>query len=174
MFPRLHCSLRINKHTILVIKQLQIIINNLQKRNMEYSYRIDDSKNIIFVTAVGDLTSGAFDEVGLKIFNLALTVKSSVVFDFSRVTVKISLGEIYFWFSNHLDKVDAQFRNIPTAVVSSAKNETFFHFVETTWTNHGAKTMVFKDEFQAQNWLISLPYADSEQKTLNINQLNAE
>ena len=120
---------------------------------MDCTYRIDTINKIILVTVVGELNATDFHKLGLDIYRIALKRNSKVVFDFAGANIKISVGEAYFWFSEHLDNVNVQFRNVPTAHIASDKNWSFLHFVETTWTNRGVNIKLFKEEEPAIKWL---------------------
>jgi len=120
---------------------------------MEYSYNINDISKTIIVVIVGEINASNFAKLDVEICTLALSLQYKIIFDFSNATVIISVGEAYFWFPNHLDKINMLFRRIPTAHIANSKNESFFHFVETTWTNHGIKTKMFKEKELAMEWL---------------------
>ncbi|ADQ81089.1 hypothetical protein Palpr_2960 [Paludibacter propionicigenes WB4] len=120
---------------------------------MEHSYSVNDINKTIIVIIVGDVNAANFAKLDAEICMLAFNLNYKIIFDFSQAAVTIGMGEAYFWFTNHLDKINMLFRKIPTAHIANNENENFFHFVETTWTNHGIKTGMFKDLESAVNWL---------------------
>lgn len=120
---------------------------------MRHLYTVNDISKTIVVIIIGDVNASNFAKLDVEICMLAFQLDYKIIFDFSQATVSIGLGEAYFWFTNHLDKINALFREIPTAHIANEKNEHFFHFVETTWTNHGIRTKMFKDLDSAVNWL---------------------
>jgi len=120
---------------------------------MEYSYSVNDISQTIIVVIVGEVTAANFEKLDIEICLLALNLHYKIIFDFSQTTITISMGEAYFWFANHLDKINLLFRRIPTAHIANDKNENFFHFVEITWNNNGIITKMFKDLEEASNWV---------------------
>jgi hypothetical protein len=120
---------------------------------MKYSYKLDKARKIITVTVVGELYPNDFSKIDIDVCTLALSHDCKIVFNFTEVIIHISIGEAYFWFSNHLDKVNFMFRSIPTALVANDENEKFLHFVETTWSNRGMKIKMFKELDEALLWL---------------------
>jgi len=120
---------------------------------MEYSYEINEVSKTITVIIEGEVNARNFAKLNVEICTLAVSLHCKIIFDFTSAIVDISIGEAYFWFANHLDKINILFRRIPTAHIVNEKNESFFYFVETTWTNHGINTKMFKEGVLAQDWL---------------------
>lgn len=120
---------------------------------MEHSHSVNDISKTIIVIIVGDVNTSNFAKLDIEVCMLALNLNYKIIFDFSHTAVTIGMGEAYFWFATHLDKINTLFRRIPTALIANDKNEDFFHFVETTWTNNGIKTKMFKDLEPAVDWL---------------------
>jgi len=120
---------------------------------MDHSYSINDISKTIIVIIVGEVNAVDFAKLDVEICMIAFNLSYKIIFDFSQATVTIGMGEAYFWFTTHLDKINSLFRKIPTAHIANDKNERFFHFVETTWTNHGIKTKMFRDLESAVTWL---------------------
>lgn len=120
---------------------------------MEYIYKINKQEKAIIVIIVGELNASDFAKLDLEICKLAIELNYNIIFNFSKAIVNIGIGEAYFWFKNHLDKINVLFREIPIAHIASEVNENFLYFVETTWSNNGIKTKMFKEEQVAMKWL---------------------
>jgi len=126
---------------------------NLNLLMMTYSYKINNTTKAIIVDINGEMYPTDFAKLDVEVCTLALNLNYKIIFNFKKAIVRICLGEAYFWFSNHLDNINLQFRFIPTAHIANDSNESFFHFVETTWSNQGVKIKMFKNEDEALNWL---------------------
>jgi len=129
---------------------------------MDYSYRINKINKIILVTVVGELNATNFEKLCLEIYKQALELKYKVIFDFIGTNITISVGEAYYWFTEHLDNIDIRYRKIPIAYIANDKNWSFLEFVETMWSNGGIVIKVFKNEAFAVKWLISIRYKQNE------------
>jgi len=120
---------------------------------MEHSYDINEVNRTITVVLVGEIYANDFAKLNIEVCSVALKLNYKLIFDFTNAIVRIGLGEAYFWFSDHLDKINTSFRQIPTAHVANDINETFFRFVEVAWTNRGSRTKMFKEVTSALEWL---------------------
>jgi len=120
---------------------------------MEYSYRIDTVNRAIVVAIVGELYANDFAKLDVEVCSLALGLNYKLVFNFKKAIIRIGLGEAYFWFPDHLDKINMSFRQITSAHIANDTDESFFCFVETTWSNRGVRTKMFKEEKAALKWL---------------------
>ena len=129
---------------------------------MNCSYRIDKINRIILVTVVGELNAASFENLCSNIYKNALKQRSKVIFDFTETNIAISVGEAYYWFTEHMDNIDIRFRRIPIAYIASNKNWSFLEFAETTWSNSGVIVKVFKNEKLAIKWLISIGYKQND------------
>ena len=131
----------------------KLLANILKRKKLEHSYEINDENRTITVVVVGELHANDFAKLDVKVCLLALKLDYKLIFDFTNAIVRIGLGEAYFWFSDHLDKINTSFRRIPTAHIVNDLNEPFFKFVELAWTNRGIRTKKFKDVKSALEWL---------------------
>jgi hypothetical protein len=120
---------------------------------MEYSYTINESSKSLDVVVSGQVDSAAFTKLGIKIRTLALELGYAILFDYRNAKVNISIGEVYFWFRDHLDKVSMKFRSIPTAHLTNENNAQLFRFADLTWSNTGVVVKSFNDPADAKNWL---------------------
>ena len=123
---------------------------------MTYSYKIykiNEVSKAIIVDVIGDMHTTDFAKLDVEICSLALNLNCKIIFNFKNAIIRIGFGEAYFWFSNHLDKVNLQFRRIPTAHIANDSNELFLHFIETTWSNQGVSIKMFKKDTDALEWL---------------------
>ncbi|MBV5281099.1 MAG: hypothetical protein JZU53_01560 [Paludibacter sp.] len=107
------------------------------------------------VVVSGQVDSVAFTKLGIKMRTLALELGYTILFDYRNAKVDISIGEVYFWFRDHLDKVSIRFRSIPTAHLTNENNEQLFRFADLTWTNAGAVVKTFKECSDAEKWLVN-------------------
>jgi hypothetical protein len=135
------------------MKILKILTNNLNLKKMEHSCEINEENRTITVVVVGEVHANDFAKLDVEVCSLALKLNYKLIFNFSNAIVRIGLGEAYFWFSDHLDKVNISFRRIPIAHIANNLNEPFFRFVEVAWTNRGIRTKMFKEVKSALEWL---------------------
>ena len=120
---------------------------------MEYIYTINESNKSFDVVVSGKVDSAAFTRLGIKFRTLALELGNTILFDYRNSKVDISIGEVYFWFRDHLDKVSVRFRSIPTAHLTNENNAQLFRFADLTWTNAGAVVKSFDNPAAAKTWL---------------------
>jgi len=120
---------------------------------MEYSYTINESSKSFDVVVTGQVDSAAFTRLGIKMRTLALELGYTILFDYRNAKVDISIGEVYFWFRDHLDKVSFRFKSIPIAHLTGENNEQLFRFADVTWSNAGAVVKTFNELSDAKNWL---------------------
>jgi hypothetical protein len=140
-------------------KAFEILIGRLKIKKMEYSYIINDVHRTVLVTVSGELYANDFAKLNIEVCSMALKLNYKLIFDFTNAVVRIGLGEAYFWFSDHLDKINTSFRRIPTAHIANDLNEPFFRFVEVAWTNRGSRTKMFREVERALEWLDQLDKA---------------
>jgi len=131
----------------------KILTSKFNSKRMDHSYEINEITRTITVVLVGEVHANDFAKLDVKVCSLALKLDYKLIFDFRNTIVRIGLGEAYFWFSDHLDKINTSFRRIPTAHIVDDLNEPFFRFVEVAWTNRGIRTKKFKDVKSALEWL---------------------
>ena len=122
---------------------------------MEYTYEIIREDKIIIVTVWGDLTTAETALMGKTIRQKAKTMNYNILFDFRNSRHKLSIGEAYFWFANHYDKINIGFRTIPTVHLINENDKQFFHFFETTSFNKGIKIKMCTEMEHALEYLKS-------------------
>ena len=120
---------------------------------MRYTYDINSENQTITVVTEGDLISKEAAEMGLKVLLKAKELKYRIVFDYRLSKNRISIGDAYFWFSNHYDSIDSGLRYIPTVYLANKDDFEFFSFFELTCNNQGIPIKVFQDEKEASKWL---------------------
>jgi hypothetical protein len=122
---------------------------------MEYSYEIDNDRNIIIVMVQGLLIPDEAASMGLAIRLMARDMKAGIIFDFRQAKNCISVFQAYLWFSNNYDKTDTRFRYIPTVHIPNEKDIDFFRFVQVAWTNSGVCMRMYTDMDEAIEWILS-------------------
>lgn len=136
---------------------MRLNINSSQINQLiEYSYTINESSKSFDVVVSGEVDSASFTKLGIKMRILALELGYTILFDYKNAKVNISVGEIYFWFRDHLDIVDLRFRSIPTAHLTNETEEHLFKFMDLAWTNAGIIVKTFKNHSEAEEWLRNL------------------
>jgi len=140
-------------------KVFKILVSRLKIKKMEYSYVLNDVHRTVLVTVSGELYANDFAKLNIEVCSVALKLNYKLIFDFTNAVIRIGLGEAYFGFSDHLDKINTSFRRIPTAHIANDLNEAFFRFVEVAWTNRGSRTKMFKEVESALEWLDQLDKA---------------
>jgi len=120
---------------------------------MQYEYIINNENKTINVLTIGNLEAGELAAMGLEIMMKAKELKYKIIFDFRLSKNKVSIGEAYFWFSMHYDKIDIEFRHIPTVYIVNKDDWDFYSFFECTCINRGIPIKVFLDENGVLKWL---------------------
>ena len=140
-------------------KVFELLISRLKINKMEYSYIINDVHRTVLVTVIGELYANDFAKLNIDVCSVAQELNYKLIFDFTNAVVRIGLGEVYFWFSDHLGQFNTPSIRIPTAHIANDLNEAFFRFVEVAWTNRGSRTKMFKEVERALEWLDQLDKA---------------
>jgi hypothetical protein len=117
---------------------------------MEHAYKIDESKQIIFVTITGNVHEKEASVVGILMRMKAIELNYGLLFDFRLSTNHITVGQAYFWFDRYYD---AELKKVKTVHLINQSDYHFFEFVQTTSKNRGAKLKVFTNEAEAIEWL---------------------
>lgn len=134
------------------MKLFKMLTNKLNIKGMEYSYVINDVNRLVSITVIGELYANDFAKLHIEVCSLALKRNYKLIFDFTNTNIRISIGEAYFWFSDHLDRVNMSFRRIPIAFITNELDKMFFSFVEVAWTNRGIRIKIFKEVKSALEW----------------------
>lgn len=127
---------------------------------MEYTYEIDDDYKIIIVIVSGNLITNEVALMGKTIRQKALSMNYNILFDFRNSKNHLLIFEAYFWFAEHYDKINTEFRKIRTAHLTNENDKQFFHFVETTSFNKGINIRMFTELKHALEYII--PTSESE------------
>jgi len=123
---------------------------------MEYNYTINTDTKIITVQTKGDLIKNEVAEMDKSIRMKASELERNVLFDFRKSKNKISIADAYFWYDEFYNDDERFLMSIPTVHLSSAGDEDFFKFFETTTNNNGIPIKMFTEEEAAIAWLGSI------------------
>jgi len=125
---------------------------------MDYTLELIHSEAIVCVTVYGHLNSREAIPLGKYIRSKALELNYKIIIDFRFSINHILISDAYFWFTNHYDIVNLNFRIIPTAHITNEVNAEFFNFVQTTCQNNGIPIRLFRDLGLAKDWLSNKNY----------------
>ena len=120
---------------------------------MEYKFTINTDTKIITVRTSGDLIKNEVAKMDRSIRTKAKGLNFSILFDFRQSKNRIAMADAYFWFTDFYEDNEKLLILIPTAYLSSADDEPFFRFFETTTNNNGIPIKMFQEEDPAMMWL---------------------
>lgn len=123
---------------------------------MDYIEEIIEEKKIIISRVKGDLYPEETAEMGLKIRKKAIELGYKVIIDFRETKNYVSIVQGHNWFADFYDNIDKNIKYVPTAHITNDEEESYFKFIETSWSNKGASIKLFKDIEAAVKWLDSL------------------
>jgi hypothetical protein len=122
---------------------------------MNYTFENDDYNKIVIVKVTGDLIIDEAVSMDIKMRTEAKILNYKIIFDFTNSNNMMSFSDVYYWFTKYYENIDNKFKYIPTAHITNEKNEDFFRFIETSWSNIGIIVKMFKSEKMAINWLVN-------------------
>ena len=126
----------------------------METKTLEYSYEIIDEYKIIKVTVLGNLTTQEAAIMGIMVRVKANEMGYKLFFDYTLLSsIKIAIGDAYFWFSDHYDTINTKLRHIPTALLVNEKDKSSFDFFENTCYNKGIRIRIFRENKNALEWL---------------------
>jgi hypothetical protein len=120
---------------------------------MKYTCEIISDYKIIKVNVVGDLTVNEAASMGKTVRLKAIEMNYKILFDFTQTKNKISIGDAYFWFSDHYDTINSKLRYIKTAHLTNKIDKSDFDFFETSCFNKGISVKIFLETEKALEWL---------------------
>ena len=120
---------------------------------MEYNFTINTDTKIITVQTTGELIKNEVAKMDKRIRTKAKEFNCSILFDFRKSKNQITMADAFFWFTELYEDNEKSLISIPTVHLSSAEDEQFFRFFETTTNNNGIPIKMFLEDEPAMRWL---------------------
>ncbi len=128
---------------------------------MKYNIIRDDDSKIIMSEISGHVTTKKAAEMGLKVRNLALELGYSIIMDWTKTNVEISIFDGYEFVPKYYDSLNEKLRLVHTIHIYDFKDKKFFEFIEAAWQNRGILTRCMTNLEEA------IEYTKSRNQVLN-------